>query len=501
LSLPLVHRELLVAARTPSAYRVRIGFTAVAIVLGGLWLVFGGQFGAGEKIGGALFVLFAAMSYLGAMLAGPFLTAEAISAERREGTLGLLFLTRIGASQIVLGKLASAAVQAAQPLLGVAPVMAMTLLMGGVTGGEFWRVLLVVALTAGISLALGLAVSACVRDSAHTVFTTLLLLVFWEALGWMARGLAAPPPPGMAGEAAMFLATSPSLALVAAMDSSYMSARPEFFHKAAALGAALPFLTGIAAAACRRTATARGLSERSTPFPWFRRRRVSFPEQNPLAKLFAPGFAIRAALWTPALLMYIGFGVSLAQSRSGPRAGMLFNMGGLILGIFLSQIPLLAAAWHLSSSGVEYRRSGMMDLVRLVPGNSLPAKALEACGYRLLALPLLALGAVQFAAVCVPLFLPGNNSIGVGGIAAVLFSLFGLVLRGLAVLTMGQWYGLTEANVGRAFLKTAGFCVLLPLVLPCLLDLLALAILIARGNYLLANRLTALPEPRRLWGG
>jgi ABC-type transport system involved in multi-copper enzyme maturation permease subunit len=128
--LPVIERELRTCARQPFTYYLR------AISMGALLfqcLLFGMQHGFGPTLGSALFgslhyTLFAAIWVL-----VPFLTADCISRERREGTLGLLFLTRLSANNIVTAKCLAHGFRAMTLWLAVVPVLTIPFLLGGVT--------------------------------------------------------------------------------------------------------------------------------------------------------------------------------------------------------------------------------------------------------------------------------------------------------------------------------------------------------------------------------
>jgi ABC-type transport system involved in cytochrome c biogenesis permease component len=60
-------------------------------------------------------------------------TADCLSEEKREGTLGLLFLTDLKGADIVLGKLAATSMRGFYGFLAVFPVLAIPLLLGGIT--------------------------------------------------------------------------------------------------------------------------------------------------------------------------------------------------------------------------------------------------------------------------------------------------------------------------------------------------------------------------------
>src|SRR6185369_5833518 len=66
----------------------------------------------------------------------PLMTADCISRERREGTLGLLFLTPLTAQGVVLAKALAHGARALTLCLAVLPVLMIPLLIGGVSCQE-----------------------------------------------------------------------------------------------------------------------------------------------------------------------------------------------------------------------------------------------------------------------------------------------------------------------------------------------------------------------------
>ena len=79
-------------------------------------------------------------------------------------SLGLLFLTDLKGYDIVLGKLAATSLNTFYGMLAIFPVLAISLLVGGVSGGEFWRMVLVSVNNLLFSLAVGIVCSAISRD-------------------------------------------------------------------------------------------------------------------------------------------------------------------------------------------------------------------------------------------------------------------------------------------------------------------------------------------------
>jgi hypothetical protein len=177
--LPLVNRELQVALRRKWAMRSRkwAGGAAMITVVWAL-MVWGGS----RQIGEGLFRVFISLTATAIILMGIFLTSDSISREKREGTLGFLFLTDLQGADIVLGKLVAAAILPASILLALFPGLAICQLAGGVTGGEFWRVIIGLLTTLAYVLTLSLFVSSLcqVHYWAYGI-TSLLLLLFSPA--------------------------------------------------------------------------------------------------------------------------------------------------------------------------------------------------------------------------------------------------------------------------------------------------------------------------------
>src|SRR5947208_1990957 len=159
--LPIVDRELRVAARRPATYWTRLLFAIAGAGIVRLALLFAAAAQTGASgIGGWLFYFLSLLALGFSAFAGVFLTADCLSEEKREGTLGLLFLTDLKGYDVVLGKLMARSLSAAYGLLAVFPVLAITLTMGGVSAGEFWRMALVLLNTIFFSLAAGMFVSS-----------------------------------------------------------------------------------------------------------------------------------------------------------------------------------------------------------------------------------------------------------------------------------------------------------------------------------------------------
>src|SRR3989441_6521972 len=99
--LPVVERELRMAARRRSTYGLRllVALAAFSLTLWICTLPARGQQPPTE-LGKSLFAVLTIMAFAYCLLIGPFLTTDSISSEKREGTLGLLFLTDLSSFDV-----------------------------------------------------------------------------------------------------------------------------------------------------------------------------------------------------------------------------------------------------------------------------------------------------------------------------------------------------------------------------------------------------------------
>jgi ABC-type transport system involved in multi-copper enzyme maturation permease subunit len=177
--LPIAARELLALSRRRGTFRLRLWIAALAVLafFAGFFLF---SLGAGRgKVGAPLFGALSGYAFGLCAMAGVFLTADAISEEKREGTLGLLFLSGLSGFDVVLGKSVAMILNAFYGLLAILPVLGLPMLMGGVTGDEFGRMVLALVNTLFFSLAAGLFVSSFSLSSQRAMVLTggLLLLI------------------------------------------------------------------------------------------------------------------------------------------------------------------------------------------------------------------------------------------------------------------------------------------------------------------------------------
>ena len=178
--LPVVAREMSVLARRKSTYWARAitGFLAVLVML---WLLIVSRAHLTyAALGSSIFLILSSLCFTFTVLVGMHATADSLSEEKREGTLGLLFLTDLKGTDIVGGKLAATSLHAVLALIGVIPMLSIALLLGGVTLEQFGRVALVLINTMFFSLSLGVFVSSISKNERKAMggtFLGLLLLV------------------------------------------------------------------------------------------------------------------------------------------------------------------------------------------------------------------------------------------------------------------------------------------------------------------------------------
>ncbi|MSU57299.1 MAG: ABC transporter permease [Pedosphaera sp.] len=160
--LPVVERELRSSSRRFGTYWVRTIVAAVVVAISG-FMVMAMRDEQPKDVAEMIFwgISIGAMIYC--LLVGIHSMADCISEEKREGTLGLLFLTDLKGYDVVLGKLVANSLNSFYGLASVLPVLAVTLMMGGITGLRVARVCAVLLNTMFFSMCVGIFASACSR--------------------------------------------------------------------------------------------------------------------------------------------------------------------------------------------------------------------------------------------------------------------------------------------------------------------------------------------------
>ena len=186
---PVIIRELRAGSRQWGTYWLRVLAAAFAI---GAFVLFMEQ-GRGMRTGREGAELFSTMHRI--LLATiavvvPLMTSDCISRERREGTLGLLFLTNLTAREIILAKAIAHGLRACALWAAVLPLMALPILLGGVD----WREVVLSSCYSlefiGMNLVVGLVTSAFTRSQVGAICASICLCVLAMMLFAVGNGWA-----------------------------------------------------------------------------------------------------------------------------------------------------------------------------------------------------------------------------------------------------------------------------------------------------------------------
>src|SRR5689334_15434691 len=147
--LPVAAREVREASRQTRTYMWRAATAAVALAIMA-FISWASRYSTSQ--GKDMFVAVSTIAYIYCLVAGVVRTADTIAEEKRNNTLGLLFLTDLKGWDIILGKLLSSSVTCLFGLLALIPMLAIPMMMGGVQMIEFVRVILSLLVTLLLSI-------------------------------------------------------------------------------------------------------------------------------------------------------------------------------------------------------------------------------------------------------------------------------------------------------------------------------------------------------------
>jgi hypothetical protein len=173
--MPVVERELRVLSRRWTTHALRAGIAA-AMMLATMMMFPAANSPSAAASGATLFKVLSWALLVLCGFCGVFLTADQLCQEKREGTLGLLFLANLRGIDVIAGKVAGIGIGALYGLVASLPVMALTLLLGGVTFGEFARVSLALVNILFGSLVCGVWFSTRFIHSRHAAGPTALMM-------------------------------------------------------------------------------------------------------------------------------------------------------------------------------------------------------------------------------------------------------------------------------------------------------------------------------------
>src|SRR5580692_3701553 len=163
-ALPLVRRELRAESRRPVNYWLRV-LTAAVIITVFASFVASTQLVA-SQLGAALFAILRRTLGLAIWIIVPMMTADCLSREKREGTLGLLFLTPLTVLDVMLGKAATHILRASTLLVASVPVLVLPFVVGGVSWQQ--ALMAVATITNALLLAIGAGLYASAKGGSAT---------------------------------------------------------------------------------------------------------------------------------------------------------------------------------------------------------------------------------------------------------------------------------------------------------------------------------------------
>lgn len=180
---PVIERELICEARNPANYLLRVIAAAALLFTGGIYLL--EDAAVNQQWQG--FLLFQRMNLvilLTIFVLVPILAADAIAREKREGTLGLLFLTPLKAREIVIGKCLIHGLRSFTVLIATAPMLALPVMMGGVSAVQLLHALAIDLSALCLALAAGIHASVRQTEWLRAVGSALLMSLGFSLLYW-----------------------------------------------------------------------------------------------------------------------------------------------------------------------------------------------------------------------------------------------------------------------------------------------------------------------------
>jgi hypothetical protein len=457
--LPLVERELRAQARSPSCYWLRF-----AAALGGILVCLPSLMMNGApsltpgQMGASAFNGIVLTAFILCCLSG-LATVDGISRELREGTLGLLFLTRVRAADVLLGKFGAVGLTGLGALAACVPVLIVPILTGGVSGWEAARKVLALFDTMIMSLAAGLWGSARGRGwwtSACSAVLMLVLLVFGPLLlGAMFLGSAGPNVswPG------------PLSAFMTAEDVNYRRSAGAYWLSIVVIHATSWLLLIGAGFRLRRVLKEddEGFLRRVRPTasgkssPGFTLATLETSSQRskaraegaaPLVWLMDRQQGIRKVVWAGAMLELIYhtgllFWGAFFRNGWGVYAPMAVGAAiNIVEGCFF--------AWAASRFFLESRRDGEFELLMTTPEG---ARNIVASQWKWLRKvfrwPTVVLVA-PYVLICLTSYLGPYQ---VWRYAQLIFSL-NVIAGVVALIRVGMWYGWSERSQARAVART-----------------------------------------------
>jgi hypothetical protein len=399
-------------------------------------------------------------------------TADSISSERREGTLGLLFLTDLKAGEIVLGKLAVRGFASLYLMLGLTPALMLSLVACGVMASEVVRMVLMLLNLLFLTLIIGLLASvwswgqSAAIARALGLITGVCMLPLWADELW--AGNSAP----------FFSLLSPVQGFLLTRDAAYTVYPSGFWISLATMHLLAWLLLIWAGVILNRTWRQSHQPRALKPGPRGHRRLLA-PAQAVLIgrsgsrRAFAPVARAllrmrgqRALAWLAAVICLFASLAGIASLRGLGSLAVATTMA-IICGLSGHALLAMVAGRFL----VEARQSGELELLLVTPvGAHGIVREMRMALVRILLGPLYL---VAFGGL-----LAGGASFGFDAdhpIAMLLFALTqlaGTVFQALAVVWLGMYLGTRARNLLALATMAVAMAVVGPSVAGAIVNLL-----------------------------
>ena len=467
--LPIVERELRIRARMKSTYRFRLFAAIGAIALVALLLMASRTLQIAGKFGGVLFGVLAGLSFVYCLLDGARNTADCLSEEKRSGTLGLLFLTDLRPYDVVLGKLMATSLNSFYGLLAIFPPLAIPLVIGGVTVGEFWRLVLVLMNTLFFSVSVGLAVSSACRDERRAWMGTVGVLSLFTVV---------PPllllnPAWASSWPVMF---SPTTAFLNIFDDAYSLSSDRYWNSMWIVHALSWGMLIVATFILPRSWQDRPSSSHSWWNRWTARilprtqpedfaARSLFLDGNPVVWLAARGGTRQTLLLT--IIGGTALVVATAWLLSAGATSVTTVLFGVMLLVHLTlSVSVASEACHLFAGA---RDSGAMELLLCTPMTAKEVVEGHVLGLRkMFYKPIAALVAIEGVLVAGQIYVMGSDGTPAWLCLLTVFlaglCIMAVVMDLTAVARFGLWQGLVHRKPAKAITRTVVWVLLLPLI-------------------------------------
>lgn len=465
--LPIVQRELLVASRRHATYWSRFAAAAIAIVLG-TWICLteSGAFIPPHLLGSELFCWLAGFVFLFILIVGTRVTSDCLCDEKREGTLGFLFLTDLKSYDVIMGKLAASSLNVIYSILAVVPILAIPLLLGGVSNSEFWRVVMTAFNLLFLCLTVGIFASAfCETDIKASGLAIVILVVLLTATPLLAFILSINYGSPVDFN---FMIGSPAYDCIAAFDSNFSTYTKQFWWNA--------IVTHVLAwlfffCACRTIS--RAWKDRGESPPRLLNALNAFKSEP--AKLLAR----RASMLEIAPYYWRCYRSNSKQFFMWAGIGILFFLW-LVIQIFIHDTDtqylsgylavlcahLMLKNWVATQASChlcEDRRSGALELLL-----STPLTPKEIIHGQIMALfqqfrrPIITVFILDLIWLYQPFKMVSDREF---TFCFMVIAMFFLIIDTLALAWVGMWQGITSRNTGRAITWALLKIILIPSLL------------------------------------